>query len=171
MERNTAYLPVLNLQTKTPPSSDCAGLDFSSLFGFLTVLNFIKTASQGALLTLQRFVSYTTHWATPAAIRWGRDGTATRHTQAPDRSFGWTHCLTVFWLIYAVILTHCVFPLSTLDALDCMCFMFYSSRCTAHPHTIKGSVYILNVSFCVLSVKTCLVIQLQKNKNKKKTSF
>lgn len=91
MERNTAYLPVLNLQTKTPPSSDCAGLDFSSLFGFLTVLNFIKTASQGALLTLQRFVSYTTHWATPATIRWGREGTATRH--AGTGSLVWLNTL------------------------------------------------------------------------------
>lgn len=49
------------------------------------------------------------------------------------------------------------FNLCTLDALDYICFMFYSARFTAHPDMIKGSFNICNVSFCV-----CFFIVRQK---------
>lgn len=38
------------------------------------------------------------------------------------------------------------FNLCTLDASDCICFVFYS----AHPDTIKGSIQILNISLVIM---------------------
>lgn len=50
------------------------------------------------------------------------------------------------------------FNLSTLDALDFICFMFYSARRSAHLYIIKGSFKILS-GFCVCVCVCDLVIR------------